>query len=97
MSRLPNLRCPLLNACFQYSSQLLQSSGKFLSDKVFENEDRSFTKSQSPCTDFVSLNALLKVSILKDYEIADITFNLWYRLSEELFQRKDENLTKCFQ
>ena len=31
-----------------------------------------------------------------DYEIADITFNLWYRLSEELYQRNVEHLTSAF-
>ena len=31
-----------------------------------------------------------------DYEIPDITFNLWYRLSEELYQRNDDGLTALF-
>ena len=31
-----------------------------------------------------------------DYEIPDITFNLWYRLSEELYQRNDDILTHSF-
>ncbi len=31
-----------------------------------------------------------------DYEIPDITFNLWYRLSEELYQRNDDHLTNLF-
>ena len=31
-----------------------------------------------------------------DYEIPDITFNLWYRLSEELYQRNDDRLTNSF-
>ena len=31
-----------------------------------------------------------------DYEIPDITFGLWYRLSEELYQRNDDHLTNLF-
>ena len=31
-----------------------------------------------------------------DYEIPDITFNLWFRLSEELYQRNDDRLTNSF-
>lgn len=31
-----------------------------------------------------------------DYEVAEITFNLWYRLSEDLYQKNDEALTLTF-
>ncbi|XP_075224525.1 transportin 3 isoform X1 [Lycorma delicatula] len=31
-----------------------------------------------------------------DYEVAAITFNLWYRLSEELYQKNSEHLTALF-
>ncbi len=31
-----------------------------------------------------------------DYEVPDITFNLWYRLSEELYHRDDPALTALF-
>ena len=31
-----------------------------------------------------------------DYEIADITFNLWYRLSEELYRRNYDPLNLVF-
>ena len=31
-----------------------------------------------------------------DYEIPDVTFNLWYRLSEELYTRNDDNLVALF-
>lgn len=31
-----------------------------------------------------------------DYEVAEITFHLWYKLSEDLFQRYDEKLTARF-
>ncbi|XP_011206982.2 transportin-3 isoform X2 [Bactrocera dorsalis] len=31
-----------------------------------------------------------------DYEVAEITFNLWYRLSEDLFQRYNDKLTSHF-
>ena len=31
-----------------------------------------------------------------DYELPDVTFNLWYRLSEELYTRNDEALTAVF-
>ncbi|KAH8233997.1 hypothetical protein KR032_010147 [Drosophila birchii] len=31
-----------------------------------------------------------------DYEVAEITFHLWYKLSEDLFQRNDDKLTALF-
>lgn len=31
-----------------------------------------------------------------DYEVAEITFNLWYRLSEELYQKNNDALTLLF-
>ena len=31
-----------------------------------------------------------------DYEQADVTFNLWYRLSEELYEKDSETLTAFF-
>ena len=31
-----------------------------------------------------------------DYEIPDITFNFWYRLSEELYQKNEETLNNIF-
>ena len=42
------------------------------------------------------LNAVLACCQQPDYEIADITFNLWYRLSEELYRRNHEALTLAF-
>lgn len=31
-----------------------------------------------------------------DYEVAEITFNLWYRLSEEVYQKNSKGLTELF-
>ncbi|XP_063222525.1 transportin-3 [Bacillus rossius redtenbacheri] len=31
-----------------------------------------------------------------DYEVAEITFNLWYRLSEDLYQKNSDSLTLLF-
>jgi len=31
-----------------------------------------------------------------DYEVAEITFHLWYKLSEDLFQRNEDKLTALF-
>ena len=31
-----------------------------------------------------------------DYEMPDVTFNLWYRLSEELYTRNDDSLVSVF-
>jgi len=31
-----------------------------------------------------------------DYEMPDVTFNLWYRLSEEVYTRNDDNLVNMF-
>lgn len=32
-----------------------------------------------------------------DFEVAQITFNVWYKLSEDLYQKNIENLTKLFE
>lgn len=32
-----------------------------------------------------------------DYEVAQITFNVWYKISEELYQKNDDDLTKLFE
>lgn len=32
-----------------------------------------------------------------DFEVAQITFNVWYRLSEELYENNDDALTKLFE
>lgn len=33
---------------------------------------------------------------VSSFQIADITFNVWYRLSEELIKSKDEKLHELF-
>jgi transportin-3 len=32
-----------------------------------------------------------------DFEVAQITFNVWYKLSEELYQKNNDDLTKLFE
>lgn len=43
-----------------------------------------------------SLDLVLNCVGHYDYEVAEITFNLWYRLSEELYQKNDDTLTMHF-
>lgn len=43
-----------------------------------------------------SFNLVLNCVGHYDYEVAEITFNLWYRLSEELYQKNDDELTGHF-
>ncbi|KAK7866974.1 hypothetical protein R5R35_006810 [Gryllus longicercus] len=42
------------------------------------------------------LNLVLTCVGHHDYEVAEITFNLWYRLSEELYQKNSEPLISMF-
>lgn len=44
-----------------------------------------------------SLELLLNCVGHHDFEIAEITFNVWYRLSEGLYKENNENLNKVFQ
>lgn len=43
-----------------------------------------------------SLDLILNCVGHYDYEVAEITFNLWYRLSEELYQKNNDTLTIHF-
>lgn len=54
--------------------------------------------SSSPGTHFaISIfNYVLNCCSHPDYEVADITFNLWYRLSEELYQRNADYVNATF-
>jgi transportin-3 len=36
------------------------------------------------------------IQVLCDCQVAGITFNLWYRLSEELYQKNNDALTALF-
>lgn len=44
-----------------------------------------------------SLDLVLNCVGHYDYEVTEITFNLWYRLSEELYQKNSDPLTLLFQ
>lgn len=39
-----------------------------------------------------SLNLVLITSSNPDYDFADVSFNLWYRLSEELYHKNDDKV-----
>lgn len=62
----------------------------FLSKMVNESTD-SQTHYSIKCLDM-----LLACVGHYDFEVAQITFNVWYRLSEELYHKNDTLLTKCF-
>ncbi|XP_023297905.2 transportin-3 [Lucilia cuprina] len=57
--------------------------------EMFENED-------DPHYSIKGLDLVLICVGHYDYEVAEITFNLWCRLSEELFQRNNDTLTGHF-
>ncbi|XP_064600886.1 LOW QUALITY PROTEIN: transportin-3-like [Liolophura sinensis] len=46
--------------------------------------------------DFRILELLLTCVGHHQYEVAEITFNFWYRLSEDLYQKNDEHITSLF-
>lgn len=51
---------------------------------------------QQPHFSMAILDSVLVCCGHPDYEMPDITFNLWHRLSEELYQRDDEAITQIF-
>lgn len=51
---------------------------------------------QQPHYAIKSLDLVLNCIGHYDYEVAEITFNLWYRLSEELYQKNDDALSLHF-
>ena len=51
---------------------------------------------QAPHFSLPILDMVLMCCQHPDYEIPDVTFNLWYRLSEELYTRNDDNLVSLF-
>lgn len=64
-------------------------AGESFLEKIVSNEHQ-------PHYSIKSLDLVLTCVGHYDYEIAEITFNLWYRLSEELYQRNNDELTKHF-
>ncbi|KAK3585736.1 hypothetical protein CHS0354_020305 [Potamilus streckersoni] len=46
--------------------------------------------------DFKILELLLMCIGHHQYEVAEITFNFWYKLSEELYQKNDQDLNEIF-
>lgn len=62
----------------------------FLEKMVNENLE------QQPHYAIKSLDLVLNCIGHYDYEVAEITFNLWYRLSEELYQKNNDALTFHF-
>lgn len=55
-----------------------------------------FAHESSPHYSIAGLDLVLICVGHYDYEVSEITFNLWYRLSEELFQRNNDKLTAHF-
>lgn len=51
----------------------------------------------SPHYSIKSLDSLIMCVGHFDFEVAQITFNVWYKLSEDLYQKNNEDLTKLFE
>ncbi|XP_058453992.1 transportin-3 isoform X2 [Malaya genurostris] len=54
------------------------------------------SEATSPHYSIKSLELVLNCVGHYDFEVAEITFNMWYRLSEDLYQRNNEALTAHF-
>ena len=54
--------------------------------------------SSSPGSHFAMpvFNAVVACCSQNDYDIADVTFNLWYRLAEEVYEKSSESLIETF-
>lgn len=52
---------------------------------------------ESPHYSIQALDRLIMCVGHFDFEVAQITFNVWYKLSEELYQKNNEQLTKLFE
>lgn len=57
----------------------------------------SASTSDAPHYSIKALDSLILCVGHFDYEVAQITFNVWYKLSEELYQKNNEELTKLFE
>lgn len=58
--------------------------------------DTETTADGNPHYSIKCLELVLKCVAHYDYEVARITFNLWYKLSEELYRRNNDTLTAHF-
>lgn len=76
-----------MNFCRIFS----QLSESFL-DKIIRSDSH-----QHPHYALKSLDLVLNCIGHYDYEVAELTFSLWYRLSEEVYQRNRDDLTVHFQ
>uniref|UniRef100_A0AAG5CVM2 Transportin-3 n=1 Tax=Anopheles atroparvus TaxID=41427 RepID=A0AAG5CVM2_ANOAO len=56
----------------------------------------AFSEKESPHYSVKSLDLVLNCVGHYDYEVAEITFNMWYRLSEDLYHRNNYLLTAHF-
>ncbi|XP_073827400.1 transportin 3 [Musca autumnalis] len=103
----PQLKMQIFNAVFMLETPYHTSVGMEDIDKIM-NYCRIFTvlceaffyemfaNEDIPHYSIKGLDLVLICVGHYDYEVAEITFNLWYRLSEELFQRNNDKLTAHF-
>lgn len=57
----------------------------------------SGTSTASPHYSVKALDSLIMCVGHFDFEVAQITFNVWYKLSEELYEKNNDELTKLFE
>lgn len=55
------------------------------------------SKPDAPHYSIQVLDSLVACARHFDYEVAQVTFNVWYKLSEELYQKDNERLTQLFE
>ncbi|XP_055375731.1 transportin-3 [Condylostylus longicornis] len=58
--------------------------------------EKMLADEKAPHYSIKSLELVLTCVDHYDYEVAEITFSLWYRLSEELYQKNNDQLTSYF-
>lgn len=51
----------------------------------------------SPHYSIRALDSLISCASHFDFELAQITFNVWYKLSEDLYEKNDDGITKLFE
>jgi len=78
-----------LDKCLNYCRIFTETGESFLTRMVA-------SPPSSPHFSIPVLDTVLLCCTHPDYEMPDVTFNLWYRLSEELYSRNDDNLIEIF-
>lgn len=85
-----------MDATMNYCRIFTHSAEAFLERIIAAGCDHETTTTTTPHYALKAFDLVIKCIACYDYEVARITFNLWYRLSEELYRKDSPALTAQF-